>query len=45
MLCPFSAAEKQSLLECPDLETLGDMMTALFEISIAAHQQPDRPLH
>ena len=45
MLCPFSAAEKQSLLECPDLDTLADMMTALFEISIAAHQQPDRPLH
>lgn len=45
MLCPFSPAEKQSLLECADLDTLADMMTALFEISIAAHQQPDRPLH
>ncbi|HWT98243.1 MAG TPA: LON peptidase substrate-binding domain-containing protein [Terriglobales bacterium] len=45
MLCPFSPAEKQSLLECGDLDTLADMMTALFEISIAAHQQPDRPLH
>ncbi len=45
MLCPFSPAEKQSLLECADLDTLADMMTALFEISIATHQQPDRPLH
>jgi hypothetical protein len=45
MLCPFTPAEKQSLLECPDLDTLADMMTALFEISIATHQQPDRPLH
>lgn len=45
MVCPFSPAEKQSLLECPDLDTLADMMTALFEVSIAAHRQPDRPLH
>jgi Lon protease-like protein len=45
MLCPFTPPEKQSLLECPDLDTLADMMTALFEVSIAAHRQPDRPLH
>lgn len=45
MLCPFSAAEKQSLLECPDIDTVADMLTALFEVAIAAHEQRDRPLH
>jgi Lon protease-like protein len=45
MVCPFTAAEKQSLLECPDLDTLADMLIALFELAIATHEQRDRPLH
>jgi Lon protease-like protein len=45
MLCPFSAAEKQSLLECADIDTLADMLVALFEVAIAAYEQRDRPLH
>ncbi len=45
MLCPFSPTEKQSLLECADIDTLADMLTALFEVAIAAHGHRDRPLH
>jgi Lon protease-like protein len=45
MLSPFSPEEKQSLLECPDLEQLTAMMTALFEVAVANRQSPDRILH
>jgi len=45
MLSPFSPEEKQSLLECGDLEQLAAMMTALFEVAVANRQSPDRILH
>ncbi len=45
MLSPFSPEEKQSLLECADLQQLTAMMTALFELAVANRQSPDRTLH
>jgi uncharacterized protein len=45
MLSPLSAEEKQSLLECRDLEQLTAMLTALFEVTVANRQSPDRILH
>jgi uncharacterized protein len=45
MLSPFSPEEKQSLLECADLEELGAMMTALFELASGSRQSADRILH
>jgi uncharacterized protein len=45
MLSPFSPEEKQSLLECADLAQLTAMMTALFELTVANRQSPDRILH
>ena len=45
MLSPFSAEEKQSLLECADLQQMTAMMVALFEVAVANRQSPDRILH
>lgn len=45
MLSPLSPEEKQSLLECRDLEQLAAMLTALFEVTVANRQAPDRILH
>jgi Lon protease-like protein len=45
MLSPLSPEEKQSLLECRDLEQLSAMLTALFEVTVANRQSPDRILH
>lgn len=45
MLSPFSPEEKQSLLECRDLEQMTAMLTALFEVTVANRQSPDRILH
>lgn len=45
MLSPLSPEEKQSLLECRDLEQLAAMLTALFEVTVANRQSPDRILH
>jgi Lon protease-like protein len=45
MLSPLSPEEKQSLLECRDLEQMTAMLTALFEVTVANRQSPDRILH
>lgn len=38
MMCPFSAAEKQALLEADDLSTRRDTLRALFEIEVASEE-------
>lgn len=45
MLCPFSADEKQALLECRDLVQLGEMLLALFELAVRGRADDQRPLH
>jgi Lon protease-like protein len=45
MLSPLTPEEKQSLLECRDLEQMAAMLTALFEVTVANRQSPDRILH
>lgn len=37
MSCPFSASEKQALLECPDLTERARVMTALVEMAALGH--------
>lgn len=34
MVCPFSSAEKQALLEAPDLAVRAEMMTTILELAI-----------
>ena len=44
MMSPYGAAEKQALLEAPDLKTRADTLIAITEISIArAGQDEDGP--
>ena len=38
MMCPFSAAEKQALLEADDLSARRDTLRALFEIEVASEE-------
>lgn len=45
MLSPLEPEEKQSLLECRDLEQMTAMLVALFEVAVANRQSPDRILH
>jgi Lon protease-like protein len=39
MVCPFSAAEKQALLEAPDLSQRAETMTAILEMSVLGSGQ------
>lgn len=45
MLCPFTPLEKQSLLECADLDEMGAMLQALFEVTLRHQSDDQRPLH
>jgi Lon protease-like protein len=45
MLCPFTPQEKQSLLECADLDEMGAMLQALFEVTLRHQSDDHRPLH
>ncbi len=45
MLCPFTPLEKQSLLECADLDEMGAMLQALFEMTLRHQSDDQRPLH
>ena len=35
MMCPYSSAEKQALLEAPDLKTRAEILVAVTEIELA----------
>jgi Lon protease-like protein len=39
MVCPFSAAEKQALLEAPDLSQRAETMTAILEMAVLGSGQ------
>ena len=41
MMCPFGAAEKQALLEAPDLEKRAETLIAISEIHLARHSGDD----
>jgi len=45
MLCPFSPQEKQSLLECRDIETLASMLVALYELFLREAGRVGQSLH
>jgi Lon protease-like protein len=40
MMSPYGAAEKQALLEAPDLKTRAEILIAVTEIELAKRQSP-----
>jgi uncharacterized protein len=44
MMSPYGAAEKQALLEAPDLKTRAEILVAVTEIELAKGQTGDTPL-
>lgn len=43
MMSPYGVAEKQALLEAPDLKTRAEILVAVTEIEIAKQQNPGEP--
>ncbi|HEU4660305.1 MAG TPA: LON peptidase substrate-binding domain-containing protein [Pseudolabrys sp.] len=43
MMSPYGSAEKQALLEAPDLKTRAEMLVAITEIEIAKKNTPSEP--
>ena len=41
MMSPYGAAEKQALLEAPDLKTRAEVLVALTEIELAKTESSD----
>jgi Lon protease-like protein len=43
MMAPFGVAEKQALLEAPDLKARADMLVALTEMELAREGEGNGP--
>jgi len=43
MMSPYGAAEKQALLEAPDLKTRAEILVAVTEFELAKGNTPDEP--